>query len=230
MEKQVELTTDISRIFAEEGVAHEPQQARSRATRDAIFEAAAELFEAKGYSGTNTKEIAENAGIGVGTLYFYFRDKRQLLLTMLADKVAHYPRLGMVNEEAVRRDPRGHLHAELAAGFPYNRVYYGLVSSVAELEVQDPSFRKLTLRIVKLICDQMLGWIEVGREAGLTHPNLDEEETARTLAIVVYGFYNLLPSPSRVSEEEYWHRHAAASDMVYHAIFADPPPNRNSST
>ncbi len=222
-------TVDISQVFAEEGVPREPQQARSRATRDAIFEAAAQLFEEKGYSGTNTKEIAARAEVGIGTLYFYFTDKRQLLLTMLADKISHYSRLGTVDVEAVKRDPRAYLRADLAAGFPYNRVYYGLVRSVGELEFQDKAFRRVTHQIVTALCQQMLGIIEAGREAGLTHPDLNEEETARTLAIVVYGFYNLLPSPSRVTEDEYWRRHAAAADMVYRAIFADKPPGDGSN-
>lgn len=218
----VETTVDISQVFAEEGVPREPQQARSRATRAAIFEAAAGLFEERGYSGTNTKEISTRAGVGVGTFYFYFTDKRQLLLTMLADKVSDYSRLGTVDKEAVKRDPRGYLRGELAAGFPYNRVYYGLVRSVGELEYQDATFRRMTRRIVAVIRRQILGFIEAGREAGLTHPGLDEEQTAQVLATVVYSFYNLLPSPSRVTEEEYWRRHAAASDIVYHAMFRDP--------
>jgi AcrR family transcriptional regulator len=36
-------------------------------------------FSHKGYENTNTREIAQRAGIGVGTLFVYFPEKRDLL-------------------------------------------------------------------------------------------------------------------------------------------------------
>ena len=60
-----------------------PQQARSRRTRERVLEAATECFERHGYDDTTTAMIAGRAGIGVGTLYSYFRDKREILLELL---------------------------------------------------------------------------------------------------------------------------------------------------
>ena len=213
--------TMLDEIFAGEAFPREPQQARGHATRSAILEAAAELFEQKSYSGTNTKEIAERAEIGVGTLYFYFRDKRQILVAMLADKIAEYPRLGTVDPEALKRDPRGYVHEQLREGFPYNRVYYGLTDAVRELSIQDHEFSQISQRIIDRIEQQIRGWIRVGKAAGLTHPSLPAEATARSLAILVYGFYNLLPSPSDTPEAIFWQHHAAAADIVYRALFHD---------
>ena len=40
-------------------------------------------FEARGYDATTTAAIAADAGVGVGTLYGYFTDKRAILLEVL---------------------------------------------------------------------------------------------------------------------------------------------------
>lgn len=58
----------------------QPRQARAQATRDAIFEAAAQILEAEGEAAFNTNRIAEKAGVSVGTLYQYFADKQAILV------------------------------------------------------------------------------------------------------------------------------------------------------
>ncbi len=56
-----------------------PSQARSRATWEAIVEAAAQVLERVGAEGFNTNAVAERAGVSIGTLYQYFPDKRAIL-------------------------------------------------------------------------------------------------------------------------------------------------------
>src|SRR5215469_3644477 len=52
-----------------------------------IKQAAKRLFEQKGYEETTTREIAEAAEIGTGTLFLYVRDKAELLLLVYADSL-----------------------------------------------------------------------------------------------------------------------------------------------
>ena len=210
---------DAHDLFEDGDLPREPQQARSRASRDALLEAAADLFARRGYTGTNTKDIAEQAGVSVGTLYFYFKDKRQILVSMLVDKISAYPRLGTVDRDALRADPRGTVHRDLREGYPYNRVYYGLINSVQELVRQDPAFARATAMIVKAVYRQVLGYLEVAAETGRGYGPADPDATARALAVVVYGFYEMVPNPAKVTEAEYWRRHEAAADVVYHAVF-----------
>jgi AcrR family transcriptional regulator len=47
--------------------------------RAAILDAARELFVHKGYEETTIAEIAQAAGVAVGTVYLYFRNKREVL-------------------------------------------------------------------------------------------------------------------------------------------------------
>ncbi len=54
--------------------------------REAILEAAAQVFGEKGYQRATMKEIAARVGIAPGTIYLYFKSKRDLLLA-IADRL-----------------------------------------------------------------------------------------------------------------------------------------------
>lgn len=62
----------------------EPKQARARATRDAILEAAARIIEIDGEADAvfNTNRVATVAGVSIGTLYQYFADKQAILVAL----------------------------------------------------------------------------------------------------------------------------------------------------
>ncbi len=52
----------------------------TRDKREAIIEAARTLFAKQGYEETTIAEIARAAGVGVGTVYLYFENKRHILV------------------------------------------------------------------------------------------------------------------------------------------------------
>lgn len=52
-----------------------PRQARAEATVEAVLEAAAQLLVSQGYDQTSTNQIAEHAGVSIGSLYEYFPGK-----------------------------------------------------------------------------------------------------------------------------------------------------------
>lgn len=54
-------------------------------TFERIKQVAQHLFEQKGYEETTTRELAEVAGVGTGTLFLYVKDKAELLLLVYAD-------------------------------------------------------------------------------------------------------------------------------------------------
>lgn len=56
------------------------KQARSAETREKIVQSGMKLFAAMGYHATNSKKIARDAGIAIGTFYLHFKDKKALLL------------------------------------------------------------------------------------------------------------------------------------------------------
>jgi AcrR family transcriptional regulator len=60
-----------------------PKQARGRATRDAIVEAAAHIVSSGGLTAYNTNAVAERAGVSIGSLYQYFPNKDALMVALI---------------------------------------------------------------------------------------------------------------------------------------------------
>jgi len=70
----------------------------TRSKQKAIIEAARDIFAKKGYEETTIAEIAEAAGVAVGTVYLYFRNKREIYISTSLNL--------MVLHAAVIEDPR----------------------------------------------------------------------------------------------------------------------------
>lgn len=60
-----------------------PSQRRSRVTVESIFEATIQVLLANGLEAITTTQIAERAGVGVGSLYQYFPNKNALLAALV---------------------------------------------------------------------------------------------------------------------------------------------------
>ena len=121
-----------------------PQQARSRRTREAILRAAVVCFDARGYDHTTTAAIARRAGVAVGTLYGYFRDKRAILLelaTATMDEIATYVVRNL--DPALWRDadPRASVRSLIDALFHTRTFNPGMQRIIWERYFKDGEFR-----------------------------------------------------------------------------------------
>ncbi|MDZ7640932.1 MAG: helix-turn-helix domain-containing protein [Desulfurivibrio sp.] len=58
--------------------------------RQRIMAAALRLFAERGFHGAPTSAIAAEAGVGVGTIYRYFKDKDSLIHELCADLHERY--------------------------------------------------------------------------------------------------------------------------------------------
>lgn len=76
------------------------RERKKRKKRERILSAARALFLEHGFEGTTTRAISEAAGIGAGTLFTYFRDKRSLLVHLFVDDIE-----AQVARAAERLDP-----------------------------------------------------------------------------------------------------------------------------
>lgn len=64
-----------------------PRQERSRATVDAILEATAHILVAHGFEDTTTRQVAERAGVSIGSLYQYFPSKEALITALVERQI-----------------------------------------------------------------------------------------------------------------------------------------------
>lgn len=81
------------------------------ARRD-ILMAAGKLFRAKGFAGTSLREIGEEAGLRKASLYYYFKSKDDILLTMIEEVMA--PPLALIRKfETIDEKPAVKLWAYL---------------------------------------------------------------------------------------------------------------------
>src|SRR5512140_1120606 len=60
-------------------------EARKDARRQQLVKTASRVFATRGYAATTVKDIAEEAGVAVGTFYLYFKSKEDMLATLYED-------------------------------------------------------------------------------------------------------------------------------------------------
>lgn len=80
--------------------------------REQIISAARKIFAQKGYSSTTTDDIATELGVGKGTLYRYFKDKKDLFLAVNDEGFARLEDIAS-REAYPLSDPRERLQALL---------------------------------------------------------------------------------------------------------------------
>src|SRR5713226_8760012 len=97
--------------------------------RQAILEAASALFVEQGYHGFSMRQLAERIGYSVATLYLYFRDKDDLLFTVVDEGFTRFEK--QLAEAAVSSaDPWTRLNALAQVYVTFglrNPIYYQLM-------------------------------------------------------------------------------------------------------
>jgi TetR/AcrR family transcriptional regulator, acrAB operon repressor len=88
------------------------------ATRHSLLDAAERLFQAKGVSGTSLNDIAIEAGVSRGAIYWHFKDKADLFNAMM-ERVSLPLEAASMPEgpEAPRADPLPRLRAAVLHAF-----------------------------------------------------------------------------------------------------------------
>jgi AcrR family transcriptional regulator len=69
----------------------QPKQERAQQTINAILEAATQVLLREGYERASTNRIAHRAGVSVGSLYQYFRNKDAVFTALLDLHATGYP-------------------------------------------------------------------------------------------------------------------------------------------
>ncbi|HUZ32476.1 MAG TPA: TetR/AcrR family transcriptional regulator [Xanthobacteraceae bacterium] len=120
-----------------------------------IKEVAQSLFVAKGFDDTTMREIAVRAGVGLGTIFLYAKDKRDLLFLTINEPLDH------ITEQAENLvDPKAPLIENLLAVAKLHYHFFGQQPALARLALREmifydsgeqaASFQKIRERLIRL--------------------------------------------------------------------------------
>ena len=161
---------------------------RHAAKRAAIQEAAAGVFAEKGYTGATTAEICRAAGIGSGTLFHYFGDKRSIMISIFADDHA-------VNDALIATLDEDHAHAEIWRLLEHltrdvaDPVAPGLVVAMLQLAVSDEGFAATLEAGDERVRAALARLIARAAEDGTVDASLDPARAGRWLVGLVDTVY-----------------------------------------
>lgn len=116
------------------------REAEARATREALIDAALELFAQRGYAAVGTEEIVARAKVTRGALYHHFEDKRDLFRAVFE----------RVEEQLVE----GIAAKMQAADDPWDLIMGGMRAFLDACE--DPAVKQISLTDAPAV----LGWEE----------------------------------------------------------------------
>jgi len=154
-----------------------------RQKRERIMRAARRLFGRKGFERTTTREIAEAADIGAGTLFLYAGTKEDLLVSIFREEIDHVVR------EAFATAPTGPL---------MERVLHVFGALIAHHD-QDPGLARVFVKELPFVEDRRHGVAEMmsgllGGIAGLieeaqAYREIDPDVPSLQLASNLFALY-----------------------------------------
>ncbi|AFV77063.1 TetR/AcrR family transcriptional regulator SbtR [Thermus oshimai] len=156
-----------------------PSGALAKEKKRAILEATLAVLRERGLSGLKMEEVARRAEVGKGTIYLYFRDKKDLLKALVEERTWAFYR--EVEEEVRRKAPFFlRLEALLQKRLAWIDEWRGLWAAVAREAMEDPTpwLKGLHEHYLHLLEEL----IRSGQEEGAVRPELSPRPTAAVIA------------------------------------------------
>jgi AcrR family transcriptional regulator len=140
------------------------RQERSRRSYQALLDAAEHLFSTHGYDAVGTPEIAERAGVSVGTFYRYFEDKHEVYLEIMRRTMvaAHNATIEALTPERFAGRARHDTIAD-ACRLLFEHVLDRpqLTRSFMEMSLRDPQVAELRRAFEQLSCQRLAELITI---------------------------------------------------------------------
>jgi AcrR family transcriptional regulator len=176
--------------------------------RDRILEAAERVLRSKGLAGATTRQIAREGGCADGTLYVHFRDRTELFLALLYERVPRFSEpLRQLAHRIGRRTVRANLEEAALAALEFHHHVVPLFASLfAEPEMLASYRRGLRERqggphrSIEAIAMYLREEQQRGRVSGAADPDI----AATTLVTACFGqtFTRLFIGNDRSVEED----------------------------
>ena len=166
-----------------------------------VLDAAAALFEQKGYQATTLQDVASKVKILAPSLYYYIRTKEDLLFSVM--RRAHEFGLALLDEPV---DVAG-ADAETRFDAFIRRWMGGTYPPPIRLVERDIRFLSAEHQAEVLgwrdrMDDYVAGIVRQGVDEGVFEPNVDPGVAASTLFVVLNGTRTWFREPGRISYRE----------------------------
>jgi AcrR family transcriptional regulator len=181
-----------------------PQQERGINTKERIVIAAEKLFIEYGYHDTNSKQIARDAGISIGSFYSYFKDKRDVLIVIVMERIRHTV---AAMKEYLDREDRSHTVKEVAAALivlAKENLSPELFREVTILRYHDPVINNLQENTIQSVSEVLMPWIQsLGSQLRITDLEAGIEMLIMSIMDVVHAttIYNKKIKQERMFNE-----------------------------
>lgn len=159
-----------------------PLGKKASRTRLELLDAASACFLANGYRATSVEDIHEAAAVSIGTFYQYFRDKADVMTTLVAEAIIDsasrmFPNVPLVDDDA----PRGALEG-FVKNYARTADFQAVWEEATHFEARLADFRHRVAHVVEAgLAEQIIE----GQQSGAVADTLDPLETARALAAMV---------------------------------------------
>ncbi|OOB80524.1 MAG: hypothetical protein BEN19_04445 [Epulopiscium sp. Nuni2H_MBin003] len=163
-------------------------------TKAKIFSVMYNLMAEQGYEKTSTNQICELAGIKKPTLYYYFKNKEDLLIEFIK-----YYLLGDVNKPTLKNIIKT---KEQVIEYTYNMgstaisftnsnpLQKQVLAEIRILEKRMPSVKETTALLIKEFRKEFLELIELAKELGAINKKLD----THTICILIETIFEGIDS------------------------------------
>lgn len=108
---------------------------RPPSTRDAIIEAASQLFSESGYEGMTMKEVAKRVGIHPSSIYSFFENKEDLFLHIYRELLNSHRQLAFDTEQ-------------FQEGTPIQTRFDGLIRAIMAFQIKESAKMKIFIRML----------------------------------------------------------------------------------
>jgi AcrR family transcriptional regulator len=151
--------------------------------REAILDAALQVFSQVGFQGSTLREIARKCGVSHQSLMHYFPSKQELLIAVLHRR-----------DERLRRhfnDPSGMAVGELIALAEYNASAPGHIelfsAAAAEATAVDHPGHQYYAQFYRSLVSSMTTYLTIAEQHGMLKPGISPEVASRVLLALVDG-------------------------------------------
>lgn len=146
----------------------EPKSNKAKKTRQRILNAARKVFAEKGFNKATAEEIAQQAEVGYGTFYLYFKDKRQALHTILKEVDDRLYQPGKESFEKYRKGlgALSTIKATVRSFFDSFEENADILKICHELSATDPDFKEQHDAVRARLTNIMKSHLEKGFHAG----------------------------------------------------------------